>query len=84
MIVSKIEMDEGSLVFYDEGEEIYNIRQDLLADKLPGGESEWISQLSSKTWMDKSKLAEVVAIIQKEFPKNDIDWDITNKIIARS
>ncbi len=83
MEVAEIKLEDGSLVFYDEnGEDFYSIRHDLLADKMSDGDSEWINQLSEKSWATKATLQQVADIIKQEFPDNDINWVTTNRIIA--
>lgn len=83
MEVKKIKLKDGSLVFYDEaGDEIYSIPQDSLGDKMDDGDSEWINQLSEKSWATRSLLQEVADKIKEQFPDNDINWETTNKIIS--
>jgi len=86
MEVREIKFDGDSLVFIDEeNEEIYSIREDLLADVMSDdGASEWINQLSEKTWASRETLLEVASIIKNKFPQNNINWEITNKIISNS
>lgn len=43
--------------------------------------SEYIYLLSRKSWMDKNTLYELAGIIQREFPKNKINWEETYSII---
>ncbi len=43
--------------------------------------SEYIYLLSRKAWMDKNTLYEMTGIIQREFPKNTINWEETYTII---
>ena len=82
MEITDIKIDNESLVFIDQdNDEVYNIGKDLLADKMKDGESEWINQLSEKSWVNKSILEQVAQIIKTEFPNNDINWEITNRII---
>ncbi|OWK71975.1 hypothetical protein [Pedobacter sp. AJM] len=82
MEVKEIRFDDGSLVFYDEtGHDIYFIREDLLDEVMDDGDSEWINQLSSKSWATKAILQQVADIITEKFPDNKINWGTTNKLI---
>lgn len=86
MEVKEIKFDGDSLVFIDEeNEEIYSIREDLLADVMSdNGASEWIHQLLEKTWASRETLLEVASIIKNKFPQNNINWEITNRLISNS
>lgn len=83
MEIKEIKFDDGFLVFYDEtGHDVYFIREDLLNEKMADGISEWIHQLSTKSWASSELLQEVAEIIKEKFPENDINWVTTNRIIA--
>lgn len=68
-------------LFKDGGESpIYTIRRAELAltRKENGYEvSEWIEHLILKSWIDENTLYSLAALIQKEFPENNINWQET-------
>lgn len=80
MIIIKVEKKIVNLYKNDEDSPIYSIRKSELplTRKESGHQiSEWIEQLTSKTWMEENTLYELAVLIQKEFPENIINWKET-------
>lgn len=81
MEVTEIKLEDNALVFYAGTDDIYTIPRNDLASKLNDGVSEWIHQLSEKSWATSELLKDVASKIKQEFPDNDIDWEQTDLII---
>jgi len=80
MIQIKVEGNVVNLYKDDRDSPIYSIRKPELplTRKENGDEiSEWIDHLMSKTWIEENTLYELATLINKEFPKNGIDWAAT-------
>jgi hypothetical protein len=85
----KIEINHNIVDIYNNNidEPIYSIQKETLADAIYSDGyniSEWINQLIGKTWVNAAILYELAKLIQQEFPNNNIDWDITYKMIDNS
>jgi len=85
----KIEIEDNIVVIYDinSDEPIYSFSKDALADVINSNGfyiSEWINQLLGITWIDATILYKLTKLIQQVFPNNNIDWDITYKMIYNS
>jgi len=85
----KIEIKENNVNIYNNNrtELIYSIPKDTLADVIYYDDyyiSDWINQLIGKTWVNTPTLYELAKLIQQEFPNNNIDWDVTYKMIEKS
>lgn len=78
-----LEEDQGSLVFLQDGEEIYHIPIRELGDILQDGTSDWINQLADKSWITSYVLHQVVTMIKKHHPDSSIDWQKTNMKVDR-
>lgn len=85
----KIEIEDNIVDIYNinSDEPIYSFPKDALADVIYSDGyyiSDWINQLIGKFWVNKPILYELAKLIQQEFPNNNIDWDITYKMIDNS
>jgi hypothetical protein len=68
-------------------EPIYSFPKDTLADVIYSDGYyifEWINQLIGRTWIDTTILYKLTKLIKLEFPNNNIDWDVTYKMIDNS
>lgn len=75
-----IKINNHSVDFFKDNRQssIYQIRKEELGKTLEDSNfSLWINQLLSKNWADKETLHELVQIIEKEVPNNNIDWEET-------
>ena len=78
----QINFEENIVNFYKDDREspIYQIRKDELPLTISENghkNSEWISHLMTKTWMEENTLYELAVLIQNEFPENEINWQET-------
>ena len=85
----KIEIVDNIVDIYNSNSEepIYSFPKDTLADVIYSDGyciSEWINQLIGYTWFDASILCKLTKLIKQEFPNNNIDWDVTYKMIDNS
>ena len=85
----RIEIEDNIVDIYDMNSDdpIYSFPKDTLADVIYSDGyciSEWINQLIGRTWIDAAILYKLAKLIQQEFPNNNIDWDITYKMIVNS
>jgi hypothetical protein len=85
----KIEIENNIVDIYNNNSEnpIYSFPKDALADAIYSNGnyiSDWINQLIGQSWIDTPTLYELAKLIQQEFPNNNIDWDITYKMIDNS
>ena len=85
----KIEIEDNIVDIYNSNSEepIYSFPKDTLADVIYSDGfyiSEWINQLISRTWIDATILYKLAKLIKQEFPNNNIDWDVTYKMIDNS
>jgi hypothetical protein len=85
----KIEIEDNIVDIYNSNSEepIYSFPKDALADVIYSDGyyiSEWINQLIGRTWIDATILYKLAKLIKQEFPNNNIDWDITYKMIDNS
>ena len=85
----KIEIKDNIVDIYNSNsdEQIYSFPKDTLADVIYSDGfyiSEWINQLIGRTWIDADILYELAKLIKQEFPNNNIDWDVTYKMIDNS
>jgi hypothetical protein len=85
----KIEIVDNTVDIHNINSEdpIYSFPKDTLADVIYSDGyciSEWINQLIGYTWIDAAILCKLAKLIKKEFPNNNIDWDVTYKMIDNS
>ncbi len=85
----KIEIEDNIVYIFNSNsdEPIYSFPKDTLADVIYSDGfyiSEWINHLIGRTWIDTTILYKLTKLIQQEFPNNNIDWDITYKMIDNS
>lgn len=85
----KIEIQDNIVDIYNlnSDEPIYSFPKDTLAAAIYSDGyyvSEWISHLICSTWINETILYKLAKLIQQEFPNNNIDWDITYKMINTS
>lgn len=85
----KIEIEDNIVDIYNSNSEepIYSFPKDALSDVIYSDGyyiSKWINQLIGSTWIDATILYKLAKLIQQEFPNNNIDWDITYKMIDNS
>ncbi len=85
----KIEIEDNIVDIYNSNsdEPIYSFPKDTLADVIYSDGyciSEWINQFIGRTWIDATILYKLSKLIQQEFPNNNIDWDVTYKMIDNS
>jgi hypothetical protein len=84
----KLQLNNGILDFFDtsRGRVIYQIPKqqlDLVLQINNINISDWIHQISRKSWASKTILHELAKIIQQEFPNNTIDWVETYSMIDK-
>jgi hypothetical protein len=85
----KIEIVDNIVDIYNSNSEepIYSFPKDTLADVIYSDGyciSEWINQLIGYICIDGTILYKLSKLIQQEFPYNNINWDITYKMIENS
>lgn len=85
----KIEIVDNIVDIYNSNSEepIYSFPKDTLADVIYSDGyciSEWINHLIARTWIDAAILYKLAKLIKKEFLNNNIDWDVTYKMIDNS
>jgi hypothetical protein len=85
----KIEIEDNIVDIYNSNSEepIYSFPKDTLADVIYSNGfyiSKWINHLIGYTYIDAAILNKLAKLIKQEFPKNNIDWDITYKMIDNS
>lgn len=85
----KIEIVDNIVDIYNinSKDPIYSFPKDTLADVIYSDGfciSVWINQLIGYTLIDASILCKLAKLIQQEFPKNNINWDVTYKMIDNS
>ena len=85
----KIEIKDNIVDIYNSNceEPIYSFPKDTLADVIYSDGyciSEWIKHLIGYTCIDATILYKLAKLIKQEFPNNNIDWDITYKMIDNS
>ena len=85
----KIKIEDNIVDIYNSNsdEPIYSFPKDALADVIYSDGyciSKWINHLIGYTYIDAAILNKLAKLIKQEFPYNNIDWDMTYKMIEKS